>query len=519
MEMVIIILAIIAIVVSFVAGKAVQTKTFERNINAAHDSAEGIINEANKKAQNTVKEASLAAKEEAHKYRSDVETELKQRRSEIQKQENRLAQREETLDNKDSAYQKRESSLNRKEQKLNREQQNLSKQQDSVNALIQERQEEIQRVAALSQEEARDLLLQETSEKLASERAKMVKQSYLQAQEEANDNAKNLIVQAIQQSSADVVSETTVSVVALPNEDMKGRIIGREGRNIRTFETLTGIDLIIDDTPEAVVLSGFDPIRREVAKLALEKLIKDGRIHPARIEEMVEKSKKELDQRIQEIGEETLFELGIHSMSPELTKHVGMLNFKIGHGQNLLAHSIEVAKLTGAFAAELGEDVTLAKRAGLLHDIGKSVTNGTEGSSVELGVDLVKKYHESSIVIDAIEAYHAGHEPEFIISELVSVAEKITFSRPGEHSESLESYVHRLDSLEKISDSFEDVEKSYAIQAGREIRVIAKPGMISDTEAIVLARKIKKKIEADMKYPGHIKVTVIREKRSVEYAK
>ncbi len=518
-EMVTIILAIIAIVISFVAGKAIQTKNFEAHIKSANDSAEGIIKEAQKQADNTVKEASLTAQEKAHEYRSEVEKELKQRRTEIQKQEARLLQREEALDKKDTAFQKRESSLSRKEQKLSRERQNIAKQQDNANTLIQERQAEIQRVAALTQEEARDLLLAETSKQLEDERAKMVKESYRQAQQDADQNAKDLMVQAIQQSAADVVSETTVSVVTLPNEDMKGRIIGREGRNIRTFETLTGIDLIIDDTPEAVVLSGFDPIRREVAKMALEKLIKDGRIHPARIEEMVAKSQKELTQRIQEIGEQTLFDLGIHSMSPELTNHVGMLNFKIGHGQNLLAHSIEVAKLTGAFAAELGEDVTLAKRAGLLHDIGKSVNNGTEGSYVELGVDLVKKNHESFEVVDAIKAYHADHEPQSIIAELVTVAEKITISRPGEHSDSLESYVHRLESLEKISDSFDDVEKSYAIQAGREIRVIAKPDNISDTQSIVLARKIKKKIENEMKYPGHIKVTVIRETRSVEYAK
>ena len=301
---------------------------------------------------------------------------------------------------------------------------------------------------------------------------------------------------------------------------MKGRIIGREGRNIRTFETLTGIDLIIDDTPEAVVLSGFDPIRREVAKMTLEKLIKDGRIHPARIEEMVDKSRKELDERIQEIGEETLFDLGIHSMSPEMIKLVGRMNFKIYQGQNLLAHSTEVAKLAGAFASELGEDVTLAKRAGLLHDIGKAVNNGVvQGSHVQVGVDLAKKYHESPVVIDTIQGYEDGHQPEYIIAELVVVAEKIAESLPGAHSESLESFVHRLDSLEKITDSFDEVQKSYAIQAGREIRGIAKPDDITDTQAIVLARRIKQKIETEMKYPGHIKVTVIREVRSVEYAK
>ncbi|WP_283678617.1 ribonuclease Y [Lentilactobacillus sp. Marseille-Q4993] len=517
------IIAIVAIVVvgtlSFIIGKISQRKIHEREVDSAKNSAAGIISEARKKAETLVKETNLTAQEETHKYRSGVEKELKQRRSEIQKQEDRLLQREEALDRKDASFEKRESSLNRKEHKLDQEQKVIQRQQTEVNSLIEKRQTEIERVAGLSQEEARQTILQETSEKLADERARMVKESYELARVEADKNAKNLIIEAIQQSSADVVSETTVTVVSLPSEDMKGRIIGREGRNIRTFETLTGVDLIIDDTPEAVVLSGFDPIRREIAKMALEKLIKDGRIHPARIEEMVDKSRKELDQQIQEIGEETLFELGIHSMSPEMIKAVGQLNFKIINGQNLLSHSIEVAKLAGAFAAELGEDVTLAKRAGLLHEIGKAASGGVDGSHVEVGVDLAKKHHESPVVIDAISAYHNGHQPEYIISELVSVSDKIASSRPGAHSESLESFVHRLDSLEKITDSFKEVQKSYAIQAGREIRVIAKPDEITDSQAIVLARKIKQKIETGMKYPGHIKVTVIREVRSVEYAK
>ncbi|MBU9788103.1 ribonuclease Y [Lentilactobacillus sp. IMAU92037] len=526
MSMAGIILAIIAIIVvgfvgiiSFVIGKSTQKKIQEKDLDAANGSAKNILVEAKKKAETVVKEATLSAQEKNHRYRSSVEKELKNRRAEIQKQEDRLLQREEALDRKDSAFERRESTLNRKEQKINREQQNLTTQQEEANSLIQKRQAEVEKVAAFTQEEARNLIIQETSEQLADEKARMVKESYYQAQSEADENAKDLIIEAIQQSSADVVSETTVSVVSLPNEDMKGRIIGREGRNIRTFETLTGIDLIIDDTPQAVVLSGFDPIRREVAKMTLEKLIKDGRIHPARIEEMVEKSRKELDERIQDIGEETLFDLGIHSMSPEMIKLVGQMNFKIFHGQNLLGHSIEVAKLTGAFASELGEDVTLAKRAGLLHDIGKAANNGVEGSHVQVGVDLAKKYHESPVVIDAIKGYDEDHKPESIIAELVAVAGKIAISRPGAHSDSLESFVHRLDSLEKITDSFDEVQKSYAIQAGREIRVIAKPEDITDTQAIVLARKIKQKIETKMKYPGHIKVTVIREVRSVEYAR
>ncbi|MFT8767649.1 MAG: ribonuclease Y [Lentilactobacillus hilgardii] len=527
MSMAGIILAIIAIIVvgfvgilSFLIGKSAQKKIQKAKLEDAKGSVKSILADANKQAETVIKEATLSAQEKNHRYRSKIEKELKQRRAEIQKQEDRLLQREEALDRKDSTFERRENRLNRKEQKINHEQQNLVTQQEKANSLIEARQTEVERVAGLTQDEARNVILKETSDQLAEEKARMVKESYYQAQSEADKNAKDLIVEAIQQSSADVVSETTVSVVSLPNEDMKGRIIGREGRNIRTFETLTGIDLIIDDTPEAVVLSGFDPIRREVAKMTLEKLIKDGRIHPARIEEMVDKSRKELDERIQEIGEETLFDLGIHSMSPEMIKMVGRMNFKIYQGQNLLAHSTEVAKLSGAFASELGEDVTLAKRAGLLHDIGKAVNNGVvQGSHVQVGVDLAKKYHESPVVIDTIQGYEDEHQPKYIISELVAVAEKIAISRPGAHSESLESFVHRLDSLEKITDGFDDVQKSYAIQAGREIRVIAKPDNITDTQAIVLARRIKQKIETEMKYPGHIKVTVIREIRSVEYAK
>lgn len=521
-----IILAIIAILVvgivgliSFKLGQSTQKKNQLREEQATNSSANEIIADAKKQADTLIKEAKLTAQEDNHRYRSNVENELKKRRSEIQKQEDRLLQREEALDRKDNSFEKRENSLNRKEQKINKEQQRLLLQQKEANSLIEARQSEIERVAGLSSDQARDMILKETDAQLADEKARMVKENYDKAAAEADENAKNLIIEAIQQSSADVVSETTVTVVNLPNEDMKGRIIGREGRNIRTFETLTGVDLIIDDTPEAVVLSGFDPIRREVAKMTLEKLIKDGRIHPARIEEMVDKSRKELEQRIQEIGEEALFELGIHSMGPDMIKLVGQLNFKIVNGQNLLSHSIEVARLTGALASELGEDVTLAKRAGLLHDIGKATDSGVEGSHVDVGVDLAKKYHESAVVIDSIAAYHEGNQPEFIISELVAVAEKIAISRPGAYSDSLESFVHRLDSLEKITDSFEEVKKSYAIQAGREIRVIAKPNEVSDAQAIALSRNIKQKIESEMKYPGHIKVTVIREVRSVEYAK
>lgn len=514
-----IILAIIAIVVGYIIGYYAHKLIQEKNVRDAKDTASGILENAKKQAATEKREALLEAKDESHRYRTQVENELKQRRAEAQKQEERLLQREEALDHKDNAFEKREDSLERKEEKLSSEQKRIDEQQQEASSLVTKRTEELERVAAMSQEDAQTLILNEVRDGLADERAKMIRESEEKAQVDANKVAKDLIAQAIERSAADVATESTVTVVNLPSDDMKGRIIGREGRNIRTLETLTGIDLIIDDTPEAVVLSGFDPIRREIAKMALERLIQDGRIHPARIEEMVEKARKDMDDKIREVGEQTIFDLGIHSMNPELIKLVGRLKFRTSYGQNVLDHSVEVAKLTGILAAELGEDVTLAKRAGLLHDIGKAANNGVEGSHVQVGVDFAKKYHESPVVIDAIKGYEEGHNPETIISELVAVAEKIAISRPGAHSESLESFVHRLDSLEKITDSFNEVQKSYAIQAGREIRVIAKPEDITDTQAIVLARQIKQKIETEMKYPGHIKVTVIREVRSVEYAR
>lgn len=514
---------ILAIIAAFVVGISVgmfsNKKIVDKKLTKAHMSAQDILEDAKRQAQTSAKEAILEAREKSNLYRSNIEKEIKQRRIEVQRQENRLIQREDSLDRKDDAFDKREDSLNRREEKLNSNQKKLEQKQQQADMLVKQRQDELERISSLSQEEAQELIINETKKELSDERAKMVKDSYNLARKESSENAKNLVIEAIQQSAADIVSETTVSVVNLPNDDMKGRIIGREGRNIRTFETLTGIDLVIDDTPEAVVLSGFDPIRREVAKMALESLIKDGRIHPARIEEMVDKSRRELDEKIQEIGEETVFDLGIHSLSPEMIMMIGKLKFKIYHGRNVLSHSIEVAKLSGVLAAELGEDVVLAKRAGLLHEIGRSADNETEGSHIDLGVDLAKKFKESPVVIDSIAADNEDSEPNYIISELVNIANKIAIARPGAKSKSLESFVHRLESLETISDSFEEVNKSYAIQAGREIRVIVKPEKVSDTQAVVLARDIKNKIEEDMEYPGHIKVTIIREVRSIEYAK
>ncbi|MTV82990.1 ribonuclease Y [Secundilactobacillus folii] len=514
-----IILAIIAIVVGVAIGYFVHKRIIENQLDAAHETAQGILADAKKQAETDTKEALLEAKDESHRYRSEVERDLKRQRGEVQKQEDRVLQREEALDRKDNAFQKREDVLERKENKLNSEQQKLTKLQQQADSLVEKRQAAVEEAAALSQEEAQSLIINEAKQALSSERAKMIKESNQKAAEEADTKAKELIVQAIQRSGADMVSDTTVSVVTLPNDDMKGRIIGREGRNIRTLETLTGIDLIIDDTPEAVVLSGFDPIRREVAKIALEKLIQDGRIHPARIEEMVEKARKELDEQIQDLGEQTVFDLGIHSMHPALIKLVGQMNYRISYGQNVLTHAIEVAKLSGVFAAELGEDVTLAKRAGLLHDIGKAVENDVEESHVQIGIDLAKKYKESPVVIDAISAHESTGTAHYVISELVAAANTISASRPGARSDSLESFIHRLEKLENIANEFDGVKKSFAIQAGREVRVIVKPNKISDLDAVTLAHDIKEKIESDMDYPGHIKVSVIREVRSVAYAK
>lgn len=511
--------AAIAIIVGFLIGQNTHKRVVEKKLDAAHKNANDIISDAEKKAKSALKEAILEAKEKGNAYRSRVEKDLKKRRADIQRQEDHLLKREELLDRKDRAFEKREDNLNRQEEKISNEKKVLVKKQQDADALIEKRQAEVTKVSSLTQEEARDLVIEETKKGLADTRAQMIKQNYEAAKKESVRDAKNLIVEALQQSSADIVSETTVSVVTLPNDDMKGRIIGREGRNIRTFETLTGIDLIIDDTPNAVVLSGFNPVRREIAKMALEKLIKDGRINPARIEEMVEKSKKELNQLIQETGGNVIFDLGIHSMNPDLVKLVGQLKYKLSYGQNVLSRSIQVAKLAGVFAAELGEDVTLAKRAGLLHEIGKASSNVTDESYVDAGIDIAKKYGEDPVVIDSIRLGEPGSEPHSMVAELVEVADRISIARPGAKSDSLESFVHRLEKLEDISNSFSEVEKSYAVQAGREIRVIVQPNKISDLQAIVLAREIKDKIENEMDHPGHAKVTVVRETRTVDYAK
>ena len=500
-----------AVIFSFV-GYTMRKRIAESKIRVAEEEAKRIIDSAAKEAENKKKEEIIKAKEEIMNSRKELDDEIKERRSEVQLQERRILQKEENLENKLEQLEQREQNL----QKKNNE---VESKKSEIEEIINKQKEELQRISRLSVEEAKQYLLSEVEKSIVTEKAELIRRLDEEAKEKAQKNAKEIIGYAIQKCAADHTSETTVSIVSLPSDDMKGRIIGREGRNIRTLETLTGIDLIIDDTPEAVVISGFDPLRREVAKIALEKLIDDGRIHPAKIEEMVEKAKEEVSAIIKEEGERAVMETGVIGLHPDLIKLIGKLKYRTSYGQNVLNHSIEVSNLARIMADELGLDTKVARRAGLLHDIGKALDHDMEGTHVEIGVEILKKYKESPIVINAVEAHHEDVEPQSIEAVLIQAADAISASRPGARRETLENYIKRLQNLEGIADSFDGVEKSFAIQAGREIRVLVKPEKISDDQMVVLSRDIAKKIEDEMEYPGQIKVNVIRESRVVDYAK
>ena len=508
----IVVAAIIGIGAGFLIGTAYRKKVAEREIGSAEAEATRIINEAIRGGESKKKEMLLEAKDEIHRSRTEYEKEVKERRAELSKQERRLEQKEATLDKKTEAFEKKEEELAKKLQKA-------AETQAEADLAKAQQMKVLENISGLTQEQAKAFLLQSVEDEVRHETAMKIKEIEQQLKEEADDRAREVIATAIQRCAADHAAETTVSVVPLPNDEMKGRIIGREGRNIRTLETITGVDLIIDDTPEAITVSSFDPVRREVARLALEKLIVDGRIHPTRIEDMVEKAQREVERVIREEGERACYETGVHNLNPDLVKILGRQKYRTSYGQNVLNHSIEVAHIAGLMAAELGVDVALAKRAGLLHDLGKSIDHEVEGSHVQLGADLARKYKENPAVVNAIEAHHGDVEPKTIIAVLVQAADAVSAARPGARRENVENYIRRLQKLEELTGSWPGVDKAYAIQAGREVRIMVKPEVVTEDNMILLARDIAKKIEAELEYPGQIKVNVIRETKAVEYAK
>ena len=509
---VIVITFLISIAIGIAVGMILRKKVAESKIESAEKESKRLLDLAKIEAENMKKEEIIKAKEEIMNSRKELDQEIKERRSEVQKQESRMIQKEENLE-------KRADNLEKREKSLEYEYQSIEEQKNEVKELYNKEMQELQKISGLSKEEAKEILLVQTEKEISSEKAKIIRSMEQKAKEEANKNAKEIIGYAIQKCAADHTSETTVSIVNLPSDDMKGRIIGREGRNIKALETLTGIDLIIDDTPEAVILSGFDPLRREVARIALEKLIDDGRIHPAKIEEMVEKAKEELNETIKQEGERASLETGVNNLHPDIIKLLGKLKYRTSYGQNVLSHSIEVSHLARIMAEELGLDSKRAARAGLLHDIGKALDHDMEGTHIQIGVDVLKKYKENPIILNAVEAHHGDVEPQTLEAVLIQAADAISASRPGARRETLEAYIKRLETLESIADSFEGVEKSFAIQAGREVRIIVKPDKIDDNQMVILARDISKRIEDEMDYPGQIKVNVIREKRITDYAK
>ena len=513
METIIIVAAVlISLVIGILVGVVIRKKIAESKINGAEEEAKKLVELAKIEADNLKKEEIFKAKEEIMNARNELDKEIKERRGEIQKQESRIIQKEENLERRSDNFEK-------KEKDLEREEQNLNERKQDVENLYTEQMKVLQDIAKLTQEEAKDQLLKSVEQDITSEKAALIRDLTQKAKDEALKNGREIVAYAIQKCAADHSAETTVSIVPLPSDDVKGRIIGREGRNIRALETLTGIDLIIDDTPEAVILSGFDPLRREVARIALEKLIDDGRIHPAKIEEMVEKAKQELAETIRSEGERAALESGVIGLNPELIKLLGKLKYRTSYGQNVLNHSIEVSNLARIMAEELGLDAKLARRAGLLHDIGKALDHDMEGTHVEIGVEILKKFKENPLVINAVEAHHGDVEPQTLEAVLVQAADAISASRPGARRETLEAYIKRLENLESIADSFDGVEKSFAIQAGREVRIIVKPEKITDDQMTLLARDVSKRIEEEMDHPGQIKVNIIRETRVVDYAK